>query len=239
MNLIDLHTHTLASGHAYSTLSENAAAAKCHGLKILGVSDHAPQMPGAAHLFYFRNLHVIPETLQGVRILKGAELNILDCEGQVDLDEKTLEQLDYAIASLHVPCYSPQHSCQQNTAALIAAAHHPRVKILGHPDDSRFPIDQRAVAEACLQTRTLIEVNNSSLSPHSSRSGGWENMRSMLQHCAELKVPVLFGSDAHFCEQIGRFDLCRQLCAEVGFPGELIVNDQPERIQEFFGLMIR
>ena len=110
---------------------------------------------------------------------------------------------------------------------------------VGTPDFETEEHIMRTVAEACLQTRTLIEVNNSSLSPHSSRSGGWENMRSMLQHCAELKVPVLFGSDAHFCEQIGRFDLCRQLCAEVGFPGELIVNDQPERIQEFFGLMIR
>ena len=60
MIYLDLHTHTIVSGHAYSTLNENIAAAKQHGLKIYGISDHAPKMPGSTHLFYFRNLHVVP-----------------------------------------------------------------------------------------------------------------------------------------------------------------------------------
>lgn len=46
--LIDLHTHTIGSGHAYSTIKENIEEAQRIGLSILGTSDHAPAMPGAA-----------------------------------------------------------------------------------------------------------------------------------------------------------------------------------------------
>ena len=83
MIYLDLHTHTVVSGHAYSTLNENIAAAREHGLTIYGVSDHTPKMPGSTHLFYFRNLHVVPEFVQGIRVLKGAELTVLDVEGPV------------------------------------------------------------------------------------------------------------------------------------------------------------
>ena len=48
--LIDLHTHTLVSGHAYSTIKENVEAAKLAGLKYIGLSEHAPNMPAAARV---------------------------------------------------------------------------------------------------------------------------------------------------------------------------------------------
>lgn len=49
---VDSHTHTVASGHAYSTLTENAAAAAAQGIKLLAVTDHGPQMPGAPHFWF-------------------------------------------------------------------------------------------------------------------------------------------------------------------------------------------
>ena len=50
--IVDLHTHTTASGHAYSTLKENIEEAKKRGIKILGMSDHGSKMPGGAHKFF-------------------------------------------------------------------------------------------------------------------------------------------------------------------------------------------
>lgn len=44
--LLDVHTHTIASGHAYSTLQEMAKAAKDKGLEILGITEHGPNIPG-------------------------------------------------------------------------------------------------------------------------------------------------------------------------------------------------
>ncbi|MGL6170157.1 MAG: phosphatase, partial [Fusobacteriaceae bacterium] len=64
--LVDLHTHTVVSGHAYSTLQENILSAKEKGLKYLGMSEHAPEMPGGAHLFYFSNIRVVPREVDGV-----------------------------------------------------------------------------------------------------------------------------------------------------------------------------
>ena len=54
----DTHAHTLASGHAYSTIKEMAAAAGARGLQALALTEHAPEMPGTCGLFYFQNLDV-------------------------------------------------------------------------------------------------------------------------------------------------------------------------------------
>ena len=50
--LLDMHTHTLASGHAYGTIREMAQAAAENGLKLLGISEHAPGLPGTVDPFY-------------------------------------------------------------------------------------------------------------------------------------------------------------------------------------------
>ena len=92
-DIIDLHTHTIASGHAYNTLYEMAQAASSHGLLVLGSTDHGPTMPGSCHEFYFINFAVIPKELFGVRILMGCELNILDYKGTVDLKPQHLEKI--------------------------------------------------------------------------------------------------------------------------------------------------
>ena len=73
MRLIaDTHAHTIASGHAYSTLREMAYAASQNGLEVLSLTEHAPEMPGSCQEIYFRNLSVIPrercETASWVRI---------------------------------------------------------------------------------------------------------------------------------------------------------------------------
>ena len=105
-SVMDLHTHTVASGHAYCTLREMAKAASDKGLELLGITEHAPKMPGTCHKFYFQNIKVVPREMYGIQLLLGSEVNILDAAGTVDLAQKTLEKLDVVIASLHVPCIS-------------------------------------------------------------------------------------------------------------------------------------
>ena len=69
--LLDVHTHTVASGHAFSTLQEMAAAASEKGLKLLGITEHAPGIPVTCSPIYFRNLHVVPRRIYGVELLLG------------------------------------------------------------------------------------------------------------------------------------------------------------------------
>lgn len=68
-SVLDLHTHTVASGHAYCSLREMARAASDKGLELLGITEHAPMMPGTCHEFYFNNLKVVPRELYGIQLL--------------------------------------------------------------------------------------------------------------------------------------------------------------------------
>ena len=103
LDVLDIHTHTTASGHAYNTIYEMAQSASRKGLALLGISDHGPAMEGSASKHYFRSSRCIPRELYGVKILFGCELNIMDYDGGVDLDEYSNASVRRAIA------YVPQN----------------------------------------------------------------------------------------------------------------------------------
>ena len=111
---LDVHTHTIASGHAFSTLQEMAHAAAEKGLKVLGITEHSPGIPGSCDPIYFRNLHVVPRQMYGIELLLGAEINILDGRGNLDMDEYYLRMLDLRIAGIHSLCYK-QGTPEENT----------------------------------------------------------------------------------------------------------------------------
>lgn len=228
---MDLHTHTIACGHGYSTLKENIEAARDAGLKFLGLSEHAPALPGGTHPFFFTSYNCIPREYGELRLLCGAEVNIMDFDGNLDLEEWCLERLDYAIASMHIPCVKPG-SPEENTRALINAMKNPYVKIIGHPDDSRYPLDYETLVQAAKEEQVFLELNNSSLNPKSPRKGGRENAIELLSVCKKYQVPVIMGSDSHISYTIGNFERALEVVAEVDFPKELIVNFYPERIEE-------
>lgn len=229
--LVDLHTHTLASGHAYSTMEEMIKSAAERGIKLLGITEHAVKMPGTCHLFYFQNLKIVEREQQNVRLLLGAELNVMDFEGNVDLDERILKQLDHCIASFHTPCLVPGTK-EENTKAACKVMENPYVTILGHPDDARFPFDYETLVLKAKETGTILELNNSSLSPTSFRPNAWENDCIMLELCKTHGVEVLVDSDAHSAKQVGNHEYAEKILKEMNFPEELLLNDKPERILE-------
>lgn len=231
--IIDLHCHTIASGHAYSTLKENIDEAKLKGLKYVGVSDHAPNMPGSTHPFYFGNLGVIKEEINGVKVLKGIEANIMDFDGNVDIPKDVIGKLDYVIASFHPPCINPGN-IYENTKAILNVMENKEVKIIGHLDDSRYPVDYEKVVLKAKETKTLLEINNSSLRTNSFRVGAIENAKVLLNLCKKHGVKVILGSDAHIYYQVGNFENCTKILEEVNFPGNLVVNFNEEYIKEYF-----
>lgn len=162
--LFDLHTHTVASGHAYSTLQELIVEAKKKELKVLGFSDHAPSLPGGAHIYHIHNMNIIPDRIEGLRVLKGVEANIIDYEGNIDIGGESLDSTDYLIASMHPPCID-SGTIEENTSAIIGAIKNPSVKIIGHPDDSRFPVNYEEIVLAAKENNVLLEMNNTSINP--------------------------------------------------------------------------
>ena len=229
---MDLHTHTIVSGHAYNTMNEMIRTAADKGLTILGISDHAPAMPGSACKSYFQNMGILSHEKYGIRVLYGAELNIMDYRGSVDLDANGVRSLDYCIASLHRNCLTPG-SEKENTAAYIGAMEQEKVIIIGHPDDGHFSVNYDELVLEAKRHRTLIELNNSSLSPRGFRIHALENDRRILALCMKYGVPVILGSDAHREEDIAEFGLAADLLKELSFPQELIINTSPEKLQEW------
>lgn len=233
--LIDLHCHTVSSGHAYSTVKENIEEAKAKGLKYLGISDHGPMMPGGPHIYHFYNLRVFKNEIDGVRVLKGAEVNILNSNGEIDLPEDVLGGLDYTIASLHPPCF-PFASIEENTQALINAMKNPFVKIIGHPDDSRYPLNYEELVINAKKHKVALEVNNSSLKEDSYREGAKDNVKMLLEECKRHNAFIILGSDAHIYYEVGEFNNIISILEEVNFPKELILNYNEEALKEFLTL---
>ena len=229
---IDTHTHTIVSGHAYNSLKEMVETAAEKGLKGLAVTEHAPEMPGTCHAFYFMNLRVVPREMNGIKLFLGAELNIMDPDGTVDLKEEVLCGLDVRIASIHTPCYGKSRGLSANTDAYVNAMKQPFIDIIGHPDDGRFEADYEVLAKTAKETGTLLEVNNSSLRPGGFRFNTYENTLKLLSYCKKYETMITLGSDAHIDVDIANCSYSEQAVKDAEFPEALIANLSLAKFQE-------
>ncbi len=230
--LADIHTHTVSSGHAYSTVTENIKAASEKGLKVMAMTDHTAGVPGGAHEFHFSNLGALPKEMYGVRLLKGAETNIIDYDGNLDVDKWLLEGLELVIASFHPPCIDFA-DIDSITNAVEKVMENPYVSVIGHPGDNRYPLHFERVVKKAKETNTLLEVNNASLKSGSFRPGVRESLIEILKYCKQYDMPVIIGSDAHYMTAVGAVEESIALLEEVDFPERLVLNTNPELLLEF------
>lgn len=226
--LLDIHTHSLSSGHATGdTISDMARAAAARSLQILGISDHGPATPCSGHSSYFRNLLLAERRRFGVAMLYGAELNLLNERGDVDLEDSLIRSLDYTLVSMHHPIFQSGTS-SSNTTAFINAMKHPGIRFLGHPDDGRFPLDYERLLSAAKDCGVAPEVNNASLMPGAYRTDGYKNTQEILSLCKKMRLPVLLSSDSHGKAHVGDMSCILPLLEACDFPAELIINSSPE-----------
>ena len=232
----DLHTHTIASGHASTaTITDLAKAARKVGLQAIGISDHGPATVGGATESYFRNLAYAPKKVLGITILHGAEVNILDQQGSLDLADTILEKLDFVIASMHRPVKKPG-TLAENTQAYINAMKNPHVNIIGHPDDAHYPVDYLALVKAAVEHNVLLEVNNGSLEANGYRGDAKTNDLLILNLCKHFYHPVILSSDSHGTEHVGDFTEALELVELADMPRELVLNHSLERLYTFLSL---
>jgi putative hydrolase len=230
----DMHTHTVASGHAYSTVNELAQEAALRGLQAIALTDHGPALPGGPHLYHFGALRFIPRSIAGVRILLGVEANILDASGRLDLPDTYLERLDFVMAGLHEGCGFDNQGRDRNTEAVLNVMQNVRVKAISHPGNPVFPLDYEEVVKGALATGTALEINNASFSM--SRAGSAANCETLARLIARYRASVAVGSDAHIAQGVGIFDDALRLLDRAGVLPEQIVNASMERLLEFLGL---
>lgn len=226
----DLHTHTISSGHAYSTIAEYAKAASAKGLKLIAITDHGPEMPGAPHLYHFGNLRVVPKKYFNVEILKGVEANIIDSQGNIDVPKIYVDMLDIVLAGFHPPC-SPVGSVVDNTKAMVNTIKNPLVDMIVHPGNPEYKIDPTEVVLAAKEYGVLLEINNSSLG--TSRAGSYENCFDIAKKAAEYGIQIAVGSDAHWADHVGECTSAIELIKKVGIKEEQIINTSVEKIHSF------
>lgn len=217
--LTDIHSHTMDSSHAYSTLLENVAAAKEKGLELLSMTNHGPAMEDAPHLWHFINVKSLPPVINGVKMLYGAEANVLNPEGELDIPEDVLKGLGIVIASLHGPTYNANGKTN-HTESWLNVIKNPYVDILGHIGRGNYPFDHDAVISAAKENDVCIEVNRYTITKENQR----DVCRDIIMCCKKHEAKIVIGSDAHFCSQIGMFDDALSLLLECDFPEELIVS---------------
>lgn len=227
----DVHMHSIMSGHAFGTVRELAQAAAERGLRLIGVTEHGPGIPGTCDPIYFRNFVDAPRMLYGVEMLYGSEVNVLN-SGTVDLDQRHLNCLDYAVAGIHGLCYEDE-GIVKNTDNVIRCMENPKVKFISHPDADNFPLDYEALVQGAKQYHTALELNNSSLRKPELRPGCVGNYEKMLPLCMEYGVNIIVNTDSHDPSQVGDFSRARALLERIGFDEKWILNNDLDKLKNF------
>lgn len=227
----DLHMHSIVSGHAFGTVRELAAEAAARELKLIGITDHGPGIPGTVDPIYFRNLVDAPRVLYGVEMLYGSEVNILN-SGELMMDQRTLNALDYAVAGIHGHCYQDEGKVG-NTDNVIRCMENRKVRFISHPDSNRYAMDYLALVQGAREYGVALEVNNSSLRFPQFRPGCVENYGMMLPLCMEYGVPIVVNTDAHDPGAVGDFTAARELLTRLEFNEDLILNNDIDKLKKF------
>lgn len=232
--IADLHTHSIASGHAYSTVNELAAAACAKGLKALALTDHGPALPGGPHLYHFGAMRFIPDWIHGVRILRGVEANIIAADGTIDMPDAYLRKLDFVMAGLHEFCGFDDQGIDRNTEAVVRAMANPKIKAISHAGNPTFPVHFEELARVAGETGTALEINNSSFSI--SRKGSRANCELLAKILALSGAPVIVGSDAHIAQGVGEFAEAIAVLEAAGVSDKQVINSSFGRLKEFLNL---
>ena len=235
----DYHTHTIYSRvgpyfHGKGKIIENVAAAVGKGLKEVAITDHGPTD------FYGLSLKNIPQMREDIaeavkrfpriKVFLGVEADIVDTPNGLDVAPEDFALFDFVNAGYHyVPnCHMIQNwlafrfPCpksireklrKQNTERIVKALTGNNIKILTHPGDKAY-IDTHAVAKACEETGTLVEINARHRHPDCEE----------LRIFASYNVKFVISSDAHRPEKVGRYIKSMALALDAGIDPARIVN---------------
>ena len=252
-NRCDVHTHTVYSRHAYSTVRENVLAARDAGLELLGVTDHFSDMlfpntdleHGSLRDYqHFINMGIWPREWEGVRLLHGMEADIRTLDGQLfgqgipvanditgttlrtptTLYGRVLPSCDYVIASVHYKQFADGATIFDTTEMYLNALAQPKVLILGHTGRAGVPFDVREVVGEAARQHKLIEINEHSLETRGRGGRTWSSCREIAETCAELGCQVVVNTDAHISSSVGHAPQALGMLEEIGFPQELVAT---------------
>ncbi len=192
----DIHMHTTyTDGDA--SIKEMAEAARKLGHEYIAITDHSKRvsvangMEVAELAEQLKEIDKVNEELDGIRILKGAEVDIL-ADGTLDYPNDMLSRLDLRICSVH---YKMDMSSKKQTERILKAMDNPWFDILGHPTGrllqkrSEMDLDMEAIMDKAVENGIIMEINANP-----------ERLDLDDQHCKMAKekgVMISISTDAH------------------------------------------
>ncbi|MBC2856707.1 MAG: phosphatase [Cetobacterium sp.] len=230
---IDLHIHTSVNPHAFSTLEENIRAASKKGMEVIAITNHGPALPDTPHWWHLVNISILPEVIDGVRVLKGVEANIMDEYGRLDINQDVYSKMELVMAGFHiVKGYGDNLDKERNTKALVNLINSQKVDIIVHPGNPLFPIDYEAFVKNAKLAEVAIEINNTSLGA-TTRVGSLENCKTIIELAKREGCYIVLGSDSHYSGHIGDFSRAEKLVELLDYPQELVLNSSKEVLEKF------
>ena len=163
----DLHVHTKWSEGTYS-IEAMAMAAKEMDYEYMAVTDHAGNLPIARSLTeeklrdQMKTIDELNEKLDGLTLLKGAEVNIKS-SGEIDVKNSVLKELDVVVASVHSGLREEK---SMMTKRVVLAMENENVDIIAHPTGRKigerigYELDFDEVFETARKTGTFLEINS-------------------------------------------------------------------------------
>lgn len=229
----DMHTHTIKSHSGHSTLYENVEAAKRKNLKAIAITDYGPEYNNSntKRDLLSQGLY-IPREIDGVKIYKGIEINILDIHtGKLDITESEASQFDWTIAAYNK---GSEYDARYITAAMIERTlsevlKNPTIMMVGHPERFQTTFNINNFIELCKTYGKVVELNTLFL----GEEGYYKHAKMLMEECKKQQCPICVNSDAHVATQVGEFSTAFALLSSIDFPQELIINKSVERLQRY------
>jgi len=197
----DLHAHTTATdGHA--TLEQMARGARDRGYEYIAITDHSKRLAMAHGLdekrlaAHVEAIDALNERLQGITVLKGIEVDILE-NGELDLPDRVLATLDICVCAVH---YHWNLSRAAQTRRIKRAMANPHCHVLAHPsgrlinEREPYEVDMEALIAAAAEHGVIMELN-----AQPARLDLTDEYRRMAKDYA---VKVAVSTDAHSVDNL-------------------------------------
>jgi len=164
----ELHAHSTSSDGSNS-IEQMAKAARDLGYEYIGMTDHSQSLKIAHGLSeedmwqQIRFIEKLNHRLDGIRILKSAEVDIL-ADGTLDYPDDLLKELDYTVCSVHSRFGFGK---QQQTERILRAMDNRWFNILGHATGRLllkrpgYELDMPRLVEHAKSSGCFFEINSS------------------------------------------------------------------------------
>ncbi|HEX6467025.1 MAG TPA: DNA polymerase/3'-5' exonuclease PolX, partial [Terriglobales bacterium] len=219
----DVHMHTVETD-GRCTIEEMALAARERGYKYMAITDHSKNLAFANGLddkraeAHIRKIRQADESIEGIKIFAGIEVDIL-ADGELDLSDPVLEQMDLVIASVH--SYFQQEPARM-TDRLLRAIGNKNTSIIGHPTGrillrrDAYEYDMDAVLKAAAREKVAME--------HNAYPDRLDLCDRHLRMAQERGVKIVINTDAHHTSHMEKIRYGILQARRAGLTGADVLN---------------